>query len=61
MLGVVWLSVSPYKKYSCLVDELYMFVKLLICIIVVPFMNIAIGGLVMFSEPRYIKCHMFFI
>jgi hypothetical protein len=33
-------------RYQCLVDELYMLVKLLNCIITVPFINVAVRRLV---------------
>jgi hypothetical protein len=38
---------------------MYMFVKLLNCIIIVPFMNVAARGLILVSEIIQVKCDTF--
>jgi hypothetical protein len=54
------ITVFHYKEW---IDKfpLYMFVILLNCIIIVPYMNVAVRGFVLFSELIYVKCDMLYI
>jgi hypothetical protein len=45
----------------CIYVCMYMFVKLLNYVIIVPYMYVAVRGLVMFSELLYVKCDMSYI